>query len=136
MSGSKLRNVGPKSAAWLRQVGVRTQKDLVEHGPVGAFMKVKRAGFRPSLNLLYSLEGAIVGCHWQEVPIERRELLQNEVAAAEAALPPAKGRPGPVTMTEGPAMHAGEDAGDAQGVSADAGFGLDDPAADTSLRSD
>lgn len=136
MSDGKLRNVGPKSAAWLRQVGVRTQEDLVEHGPVGAFMKVKRAGFRPSLNLLYSLEGAIVGCHWQEVPIERREHLQAEVVAAEAALPPAKGRPGPVTMTEGPAMHAGEEGGGIDGMSGgDAALGLDDPAAETDTRS-
>ena len=51
----KIRNVGPKSAAWLRQVGVRTQEDLVRLGAVEAFMKVKRAGFRPSLNLLYAL---------------------------------------------------------------------------------
>ena len=31
-------------------------------------MRVKRAGFRPSLNLLYALEGALLDCHWQEVP--------------------------------------------------------------------
>jgi hypothetical protein len=28
MSAPKLRNIGPKSAAWLRQVGLRTQEDL------------------------------------------------------------------------------------------------------------
>uniref|UniRef100_UPI00035E264F TfoX/Sxy family protein n=1 Tax=Xanthomonas sp. SHU 199 TaxID=1591174 RepID=UPI00035E264F len=65
MSTTKLRNIGPKSAAWLRQVGVRTQQDLEAAGAVGAFVKVKRAGFKPSLNLLYSLEGALSGCHWQ-----------------------------------------------------------------------
>ena len=27
---NKIRNVGPKSAAWLRQVGVRTQKEDLE----------------------------------------------------------------------------------------------------------
>src|SRR3954467_1682317 len=65
---NKIRNVGPKSAAWLRQVGVRTQEDLVRLGPVDAFMKVKRAGFRPSLNLLYALAGAIENCHWADLP--------------------------------------------------------------------
>uniref|UniRef100_UPI00036FE9B5 TfoX/Sxy family DNA transformation protein n=1 Tax=Xanthomonas sp. SHU 308 TaxID=1591201 RepID=UPI00036FE9B5 len=54
MSTTKLRNIGPKSAAWLRQVGVRTQQDLEAAGAIGAFVKVKRAGFKPSLNLLYS----------------------------------------------------------------------------------
>ena len=65
---NKIRNVGPKSAAWLRQVGVRTQEDLQRLGPVEAFMKVKRAGFRPSLNLLYALAGAIENCHWADLP--------------------------------------------------------------------
>ncbi|MCX7557872.1 TfoX/Sxy family DNA transformation protein, partial [Xanthomonadaceae bacterium JHOS43] len=40
-------NVGPKSAAWLCQVGVRTREDLVEMGAVAAYVKCKRAGFRP-----------------------------------------------------------------------------------------
>ena len=78
---NKIRNVGPKGAAWLRQVGVRTQDDLVKLGPVDAFMKVKRAGFRPSLNLLYALAGAIENRHWAELPDEQKRAL---VAAAEA----------------------------------------------------
>ena len=68
--------VGPKAVAWLRQVGVRTHEDLVEVGAVAAYVKCKRAGFRPSLNLLYALEGALLGCHWQKVPAERRAELQ------------------------------------------------------------
>ena len=115
----KLRNIGPKSAAWLRQVGLRTQEDLVAAGPVDAFMRVKRAGFKPSLNLLYALEGALQDCHWQEIPEARRA---ERVAAAEAAialLPPPRGRPAaaPVTTTH----HGEEDA-------APASFGfLDEP---------
>ncbi|KTF29599.1 transcriptional regulator, partial [Xanthomonas vesicatoria] len=68
MTTERLRNIGPKSAAWLRQVGLRTQQDLQAVGAVGAFVKVRRAGFKPSLNLLYSLEGALTDCHWQDVP--------------------------------------------------------------------
>jgi DNA transformation protein and related proteins len=72
----KLLNIGPKSAAWLRQVGIRSREQLVEAGALGAFIKIKRAGFRPGLNLLYALEGAIRECHWREVPEQRRtELL-------------------------------------------------------------
>jgi hypothetical protein len=84
---NKIRNIGPKSAAWLRQVGVRTQDDLVRLGPVEAFMKVKRAGFRPSLNLLYSLAGAIANCHWADLPDERKRALVSAAEAAEAANP-------------------------------------------------
>ena len=101
MNAPKMRNIGPKSAAWLRQVGLRTQADIVAAGPVDAFMRVKRAGFRPSLNLLYSLEGALTDCHWQEVPEARRNELVQAAEAAIALLPPPRGRPAaaPVTTT-------------------------------------
>ena len=81
MSTAKLRNIGPKSAAWLRQVGLRSREDLESVGAVDAFMRVKRAGFKPSLNLLYALEGALLDCHWQDVPEARRSEL---VLAADA----------------------------------------------------
>ena len=71
----KLRNIGPKSMAWLRQTGVRSLDDLKAVGALSAFVRVKRAGFKPSLNLLYALEGAILDCHWQEIPDDVREQL-------------------------------------------------------------
>ena len=88
----KLRNIGPKSAAQLRQVGVRTLDDLRALGSLEAFVKLKRAGFKPSLNLLYSLEGALLDCHWQQVPDERRSALVLAADAASAALPKAQPR--------------------------------------------
>ena len=87
MEKEKIRNVGPKSAAWLRQVGVRTHEDLVRLGPVEAFMKVKRAGFRPSLNLLYALAGAIEDCHWADLPDEVKASLVQAAESAETANP-------------------------------------------------
>lgn len=100
-AGGKLRNIGPKSAAWLRQVGLRSLQDLQDAGAVGAYMKVRRAGFKPSLNLLYALEGALQDCHWQEVPETRRQALVADAEAAIALLPPPRGRPAaaPVTTT-------------------------------------
>jgi len=101
MSGEKMRNIGPKSAAWLRQVGLRTRADLEAAGALEAFMRVKRAGFKPSLNLLYALEGALLDCHWQDVPEARRNELVQAAEAAIAKLPPPRGRPAatPVTTT-------------------------------------
>lgn len=84
---TKIRNVGPKSAAWLRQVGVRTTEDLERIGPVEAFLKVKRAGFRPSLNLLYSMAGALDDCHWADLPEDRKQELLSALEAAESANP-------------------------------------------------
>ena len=102
-TGPKLRNIGPKSAAWLRQVGLRSLEDVAAIGAVDAFMKVRRAGFKPSLNLLYSLEGALVGCHWQEIPDERRSELVLAAGDEVAKLPLPKNKrmpaAGPVTTT-------------------------------------
>ena len=97
----KLRNIGPKSAAWLRQVGLRSLDDVAAIVAVDVYMKVRRAGFKPSLNLLYSLEGALVGCHWQEIPEARRQQLVAEFEVAVGALPTGRAgqQAGPVHET-------------------------------------
>ena len=123
-SGTKLRNIGPKSAAWLRQTGIRTQEDLESVGALAAYIRVKRAGFKPSLNLLYALEGAILGCHWQEIPDERRSelVLAADVEVAKLPLPKGKRMPAaaPVTTTRPD--------GDDAGALPEPDFGFDDPA--------
>ncbi|GAB2503598.1 TfoX/Sxy family protein [Arenimonas alkanexedens] len=111
-SATKLRNIGPKSAAWLKQTGIRTHEDLIAVGALAAFVRVKRAGFKPSLNLLYALEGAILDCHWQEIPDERRSelVLAAGDEVAKLPLPKYKRMPaaGPVTTVH----HADSDDGD------------------------
>ena len=92
----KIRNIGPKSMAWLRQVGVRTMEDLTALGALGVFLKVKRAGFKPSLNLLYALAGAERGCHWTALSAEEKSALVVEVSAYDDALAQAKKRITPV----------------------------------------
>lgn len=47
----------------------------------------QRAGFKPSLNLLYSLEGALLDCHWQELSEPQREALVQDYEARIAAHP-------------------------------------------------
>ena len=91
--------IGGKSAAWLRQVGIRTWDDVHAVGALEAFMRVKRAGFRPSLNLLYALEGVLVGCHWQQVAIDRRTELAAQAQAATALLPSSRRTPPPSAVT-------------------------------------
>ena len=99
----KLRNIGPKGMAWLRQTGVRTLEDLRAVGALAAYVRVRRAGFKPSLNLLYALEGAILDCHWQSIPDTRRAELIAQAEVEVAKLPQPKGRrmpvAGPVTTT-------------------------------------
>lgn len=132
MTAPKLRNIGPKSAAWLRQVGLRTTEDIAAAGAVEAFLRIKRAGFRPSLNLLYSLEGALTDRHWQEIPQERREALVAELEAGLALLPNPRGMPAasPVAVTrfeeEGGQENGGRGGGDTDDDrTGDAGFGGD-----------
>lgn len=108
---SKIRNVGPKSAAWLRQVGIKTDAEVRAIGALEAFMKVKRAGFKPSLNLLYALEGAVLDCHWTALTVERKNELVLEVNAREDGLPKknytwwrqAHAGAGPVSSSDGEA---------------------------------
>lgn len=131
-SNDKLRNVGPKSAAWLRQVGVRTQGDLESLGAVAAFIKVKRAGFKPSLNLLYALEGALLGCHWQQVPDDRRAELLAAADEASASLPLPRHKRMAAMSGEvrdvSPTGGDGEAESDAGGM--EMSFGFDDPSTD------
>ena len=129
----KLRNIGPKSMAWLRQTGIRSLDDLKSTGSLAAFVRIKRAGFKPSLNLLYAMEGAILDCHWQELPEDRRGELILAADAAVALLPQPKYKrmptAGPVTTThmaaeEGPALPDPDH------------FGFDDPADSTRSTDD
>lgn len=123
-SGTKLRNIGPKSAAWLRQTGIRSQEDLEAVGALAAYVRVKRAGFKPSLNLLYALEGAILGCHWQEIPDERRSELVLAAGEEVAKLPLPKGKRMPAA---GPVTTVRNDEEEASMPELDVGFD-DDPA--------
>ena len=125
----RLRNIGPKSAAWLRQVGLRTLDDLAAVGPVEAYMRVRRAGFRPGLNLLYAIEGALNDTHWQDVPEARRAELVAAAEAAVALLPPPRGRPAaaPVTTTH-MEREADDDARMLPDDGQDEGSGSDDDA--------
>lgn len=77
----KIRNVGPKSQAWLKQVGLRSTEEIRAIGAFEAFLKVRRAGFKASLNLIYALAGAEDDVHWQDLnPARKAELLERYTA--------------------------------------------------------
>jgi DNA transformation protein and related proteins len=126
----KIRNVGPKSAAWLRQVGVRTEAEVKELGAMEVFMKVKKAGFKPSLNLLYALEGAVQDCHWTALDAERKSELVLAVSALEEGKGPKSWgwwRPGKGTSevrTEGSAPTADSDSLGSSGESGEDDHGV------------
>ena len=122
MSVEKIKNIGPKSMAWLRQTGIRTQADLESVGSLAAYVRIKRAGFKPSLNMLYAMEGAILGCHWQDIPAERRSELILAAEAEVALLPQPKYKRMPVA---GPVTTTNMEPEDHSPV--EESFGFDDP---------
>lgn len=83
-----LKNIGPVSARWLGELGIRKRADLIRLGPVAAFLKVKAAGHKPSLNLLWALAGAERGLAWNRLSTEQRERLLLELDAAESQRKP------------------------------------------------
>jgi len=78
---SKLANLGPRSAAWLAKVGVHTRGDLERLGSARTFALVRAAGLRPSMNLLWSLEAALLGIPWTRLPEEAKRALRSRLDA-------------------------------------------------------
>jgi hypothetical protein len=78
-----MQNLGPKSSQWLASVGIRTEEDLFELGAVEAYLRVRAAyPEKVSLNLLYGLQGALLGLAWNELPPGMKEDLRRQVEAA------------------------------------------------------
>lgn len=81
----KLKNLGPVSAAWVASVGISTRADLIRLGAVATYLRVRDAGHKPSLNLLWALAGAERGLRWNLLPDEDRQRLLIELDAADSA---------------------------------------------------
>jgi len=82
-----LPNLGKVSAQWLLEADIRDFEQLRQLGAVRAWLQVKHnSSTRPSLNLLYALQGAIDNCHWQQVQKQQRQRLLLELEALEETL--------------------------------------------------
>ncbi len=80
---SDLLNLGPKSESWLNDVGIQSKKDLEQVGAVQAFLLIKEKGYKPSLNMLYAMAGALMDVHWGALPVEKKAKLLIELDALE-----------------------------------------------------
>ena len=79
----KLRNLGNASIKMLEAAGIETETQLRSKGSAAAFVAVKRSGCRPSLNLLWAIEGALTGRDWKEVAKNDRLSLLTQVEMLE-----------------------------------------------------
>lgn len=81
----KALNLGPKSIAWLAGAGITDPNQLARRGAIEAYLDVEASGYKPGLNLLYAIEGALTGHHWQVVRREKGgELILRLEMAREA----------------------------------------------------
>ncbi len=76
-----LKNIGPTIADRLESVGLKTLADLKKIGPAKVFNRVKNTYSDitiPVCYYLYSLHGALVGKHWNDLPSATKERLLDE----------------------------------------------------------
>lgn len=92
---ASLCNLGPRSAHALAAAGIASLEELQGIGSVAAYARVKLIEPKASLNLLWALEGAVSGLHWQEVARQHRTslLLALESHQREAAATPVSSEP-------------------------------------------
>ena len=75
-----LRNLGPKSAMMLAEVGIHTIGELRAIGAARAYARVRAVRVRgASDNLLWSMAAGLDGRGWQEVSAAEKESLIAEV---------------------------------------------------------
>ncbi|WP_338846743.1 TfoX/Sxy family protein [Massilia sp. W12] len=76
---SALPGLGPKSQQMLAQAGIHSVAQLQTLGAVRAWLQVQTSGQKPGLNLLWALEGALLGQDWRLVAREQRTRLLLEL---------------------------------------------------------
>lgn len=80
---SKAKNIGATIEKYLNEIGIFTLADLAETTPVEAFKKI-RANYPektiPVCYYLYSLEGALLDLHWNDIPPELKKELKAKIS--------------------------------------------------------
>ncbi|POZ63690.1 tRNA adenosine(34) deaminase TadA [Chromobacterium alticapitis] len=79
----------PSALLWLAELDIRTRSQLQACGVVTAFLRLKAAGHTVTRRLLFALEAAARGVHWQELDDEDKAALLRQLAQhPPVALPP------------------------------------------------
>lgn len=74
-----VRNLGPQSAAWLREIGIVTTSDLKRFGAVAAYQLVKRKHPQVSKNLLWAIAAGLEGRDFRDLSASEKEQLLGEL---------------------------------------------------------
>ena len=73
-----LKNLGPSSVDWLKEINVHTRADLAQIGAARAYQLIKRRQPKAGLNLLWSLAAALEDVDWRDLPAATKERLRTE----------------------------------------------------------
>ena len=83
-SGTPLaKNLGKYSQKMLAAAGINSEAQLRAMGSAAAFLAVQYAGYKPSLNLLWAMEGALTNRDWKDVAKNDRLSLLTQVEMLE-----------------------------------------------------
>jgi DNA transformation protein len=75
-----MKNLGPKSQAWLAGIGVHSLEDVARLGVVETYRRVKAAyPEKVTLNMLWGLQAALLEIPWNELPDDIKDQLRQEV---------------------------------------------------------
>jgi DNA transformation protein and related proteins len=75
-----LLNLGPKSAAILKEAGIGNADDLRKLGAVAAYARAKaRHPDRVSLNLLWALAAGLDGRDWRDLTAAEKDRLKEDL---------------------------------------------------------
>jgi len=82
---AKARNIGTIIAQRLKEIEITSLADLSEIGTANAYKKL--SNYSPGKHLplcyyLYSLEGALLDVHWDDLPENRKRELRQMVQSA------------------------------------------------------
>ena len=73
-----LRNLGPKSGAWLADVGIHSRAELAAVGAIEVCRRMRRVGHPVTTVMAYAIEGALMDCDWRALPFAFRQHLALE----------------------------------------------------------
>ncbi|NKB61545.1 MAG: competence protein TfoX [Gammaproteobacteria bacterium] len=82
----KLKNIGKTVATRLHEIGVSSKSELKQTGSVEAYRRLSQAypdKHLPFCYYLYSLEGAIKNCHWNDFSEKEKQSLRDSAMEPE-----------------------------------------------------
>ena len=77
-----LRNIGPKSRAWLREIGLEDAETIRSLGAVEVYARLRfRFGRTVNRNMLHALAAALAGIDWRHLSPEHKADLDRALTA-------------------------------------------------------